>query len=85
MGQLGGVIGPQIFRSKYAAAGYKVPYSVCTACIAGGFIGCLICWWLTWDIEKDVRRVRLAKIEAKKEGKLYTGEDVRYGADEKAA
>lgn len=81
MGQLGGVIGPQIFRSKYAAAGYKVPYSICTACIAGGFFGCLLCWWLTGSVEKEVRRVRLAKIKAEKEGHLYTGEDVHYDVE----
>lgn len=77
IGQLGGVIGPQIFRSEYAADGYKIPYSVCTATIAGGFFGCCLCWYLTRNLEWDVRRVRLNRIKAEREGRLYVEDDVK--------
>ncbi|KAH8881405.1 retrograde regulation protein 2 [Thozetella sp. PMI_491] len=77
IGQLGGVIGPQIFQSKYGPT-YRVPYSVCTACIAGGFFGCWLCYYLTASLEKDVRRVQLNRIKASKEGKLYAGDDIQY-------
>ncbi|CAK7198065.1 hypothetical protein SEUCBS139899_000723 [Sporothrix eucalyptigena] len=81
IGQLGGVIGPQIFVSKYAADGYRVPYAVCTACIAGGFIGCLVCWYLTYDLENEVLRVRRAKNAARLEKRVYAGDDINYAAD----
>ncbi|EPE08706.1 pantothenate transporter [Ophiostoma piceae UAMH 11346] len=81
IGQLGGVIGPQIFRSQYVSNGYKVPYSVCTACIAGGFFGCLLCWYLTYRLENDVLRVQHEQIKAKLQNKLYTGDDVDYKND----
>lgn len=81
IGQLGGVIGPQIFIAKYAADGYRVPYAVCTACIAGGFVGCLVCWYLTYDLEQDVLRVRRGKNAAHREGRVYAGRDVDYAAD----
>ena len=77
VGQLGGVIGPQIFRSRYAANGYKVPYGVCCGAVGIAFFGAVWCWYLTRDLETDVRRVHLERIKAKKEGKLFVGEDVR--------
>ncbi|CAI6100816.1 unnamed protein product [Clonostachys chloroleuca] len=76
VGQLGGVIGPQIFQSRYAADGYRVPYSICTAAIGGGLLGCLLCWYLTLKLEEDVRRVQKERIQAEQRGQLYTGPDV---------
>lgn len=76
VGRLGGVIGPQIFQSRYAADGYRVPYSICTATIGGGFLGCVICWYLTQKLEQDVRRVQKERIQAEQRGQLYTGPDV---------
>lgn len=76
VGQLGGVIGPQIFQSRYAADGYRVPYSICTAAIGGGLLGCLLCWYLTLKLEQDVRRVQKERIQAEQRGQLYTGPDV---------
>ncbi len=75
IGQLGGVIGPQIFRSQYASDGYKIPYSICTAAIAAGFFGGCLCWYLTRNLERDVRRVKLNRIKAEREGRLYVGDD----------
>lgn len=77
VGQLGGVIGPQIFRAKYAANGYKVSYGICCASVGISFCAAVWSWWLTSDLEREVRRVHLERIRAKKEGKLFVGEDVR--------
>ncbi|KAF2802258.1 retrograde regulation protein 2 [Mytilinidion resinicola] len=77
IGQLGGVIGPQIFRQKYKADGYKVSYGICLAAIAAGFFGGCWCWYITRNLETDVRRVRKNRIRAAKEGELYVKDDVK--------
>jgi len=78
IGQLGGVIGPQIFRAKYAKDGYKVSYGVCTAAIGGCFLANCLSWYLTRNLEWDVRRVRLQRIKAEKEGRLFTEDEVKF-------
>lgn len=77
VGQLGGVIGPQIFQSRYAANGYQVPYGVCCGAIGISLCAAVWSWYLTRDLETEVRRVHLERIKAKNEGKLFVGEDVR--------
>lgn len=43
--QLGGVNGPQLFRSKYAAGGYRVSYGVCCGAVGISFLAaCWICF-----------------------------------------
>lgn len=44
VGQLGGVIGPQIFRSKYAADRYRVSYAVCVGALWGCFLFNCLSW-----------------------------------------
>ncbi|KAI1618115.1 retrograde regulation protein 2 [Exophiala viscosa] len=78
IGQLGGVVGPQIFRSKYAAGGYKVSYGVCTGALAGCFLANCLNWYLTRNLEWDVRRVRLQRIKAEREGRLFTEDEVKF-------
>lgn len=78
VGQLGGVIGPQIFRSKYAADGYKVSYAVCVGALGGCFLFNCLSWYLTRDLERDVHRVKRARNKAEREGRLYTEEDIKY-------
>ncbi|KAJ3531146.1 hypothetical protein NM208_g9010 [Fusarium decemcellulare] len=75
--QVGGIIAPQVFQSKYAYNGYKTSFIICTVCvfIAALFNGWL--WFLTKDIESDVMKVRRARIKAEKKGEVFTGEDVR--------
>ncbi|KAL4790916.1 major facilitator superfamily domain-containing protein [Aspergillus venezuelensis] len=38
VGQLRGVIGPQIFRSNFAADGYRVSYAICVGALGGCFL-----------------------------------------------
>ncbi|KAI0126838.1 hypothetical protein BJ170DRAFT_630210 [Xylariales sp. AK1849] len=73
-GQIGGAIGPQLFRAAYAPQ-YQVSFGV-----AMGLVGCcmiitLITWWVTRVTELSTRRVKLAKIAAAKKGETVL-EDV---------
>ncbi|GME29232.1 Major facilitator superfamily [Neofusicoccum parvum] len=76
VGQVGGVIGPQLFQSKYAYNGYKTPFGVCAGAVGGAWLASLWAWWLTRDLEWDVRRIRRLRIKAEKEGAVYADDDV---------
>lgn len=59
--QLGGIIGPQMFRSRYSPR-YTVPYSICLAFLASGIIVLSFLWYLTRSTTKktfEERRQRL--------------------------
>jgi nitrate/nitrite transporter NarK len=73
-GQIGGAIGPQLFNSKYAPH-YTVPFSVAMGLVGLCAILTLITWWVTWDTERDTRRLKFAKIAAEKRGETIL-EDV---------
>jgi nitrate/nitrite transporter NarK len=73
-GQIGGAIGPQLFNSKYAPR-YTVPFSVAIGLVGLCAILTLITWWVTWDTERDTRRLKVAKIAAEKRGETIL-EDV---------
>uniref|UniRef100_A0A0B7KF50 Major facilitator superfamily (MFS) profile domain-containing protein n=1 Tax=Bionectria ochroleuca TaxID=29856 RepID=A0A0B7KF50_BIOOC len=77
VGQVGGVIGPQMFQSKYAYNGYKVPFAICSAAIGGGWLASALTWWLTRNVEWDVRRIRRLRIKAEREGKVFADDDVQ--------
>ncbi|KAJ5310399.1 Amidase [Penicillium atrosanguineum] len=68
-GQIGGAIGPQIFRSKYAPH-YTVPFSVAMGLVGLCAILTVVTWWVTWDTERDTRRLKLAKIAAERRGEI---------------
>ncbi|QQK45714.1 Sucrose/H+ symporter, plant [Penicillium digitatum] len=73
-GQIGGAIGPQLFRSKFAPD-YTVPFSVAMGLVGACAILTVITWWATQDTERDTRRLKLAKITAEKRGETIL-EDV---------
>ncbi|TVY15200.1 MFS transporter prlL [Lachnellula arida] len=77
VGQVGGVIGPQLFRSKYAHNGYKVPFAICAAAIGVGWLASAWTWWLTRNVEWDVRRIRRLRIKSEREGKVFADDDVK--------
>ena len=77
VGQVGGVIGPQLFQSKYAHNGYKVPFTICAVAIAGGWLASGWTWWLTRNVEWDVRRIRKLRIKSEKGGKIFADDDVK--------
>lgn len=75
VGQVGGVIAPQLFRSRYAYNGYKLPFAVCAAMAGGAWLFTVWGWYLTKTLENNVRYVRRLRISAAKEGDIYTEED----------
>lgn len=77
VGQIGGVVGPQLWQSKYAYNGYKTPFGVCAAFIIAGWLATLWTWWLTREVESDVKRVRRLRIVAEKQGQVFAGDDVK--------
>jgi hypothetical protein len=78
VGQVGGVIGPQLFQEKWAYNGYKTSFGICAAAIIASWACNLWTWWLTRNIEWDVLRVRRLRIQAEKAGEVLSNDDVRY-------
>ncbi|RMZ81286.1 hypothetical protein DV737_g2552, partial [Chaetothyriales sp. CBS 132003] len=76
IGQVGGVVGPQLFQSKYAYNGYKVSFAVCAAAIGASWLANIWTWWLTNDNEKETLRIRRERIKASRQGQVYGGDDV---------
>ncbi|EHY56655.1 hypothetical protein HRR83_002260 [Exophiala dermatitidis] len=77
IGQVGGVVGPQLFQSKYAHNGYKVSFAICAAAIGLSWLATCWTWYLTRKNENDIQRVRKLRIKAAKEGGVFAGEDVK--------
>lgn len=73
-GQIGGAVGPQIFRSKYAPH-YTVPFTVAMCLVAVCMVVTLLTWWVTRDTERDTRRLKLARKAAEQRGETIL-EDV---------
>ncbi|KAL4869939.1 major facilitator superfamily domain-containing protein [Aspergillus spectabilis] len=76
--QLGGVIGPRIFRSKFAADGYRTSYAICVGALGGCLLFNCLSWFLTRNLEWDVHRIRRRQIKAEKEERLFTEDEVKF-------
>ncbi|KAL4964475.1 major facilitator superfamily domain-containing protein [Aspergillus stella-maris] len=68
-GQIGGAIGPQMFKSQYAPR-YTVPFAAAMALVGVCAVLTLVTWWVTWESERDTRRLKLAKMRAEKRGEV---------------
>ncbi|KAI4597141.1 hypothetical protein KJ359_004652 [Pestalotiopsis sp. 9143b] len=66
-GQIGGAIGPQLFRSAYAPR-YQLSFGVAMALVGCCAATTLVTWWVTRDIEVETRRLKRQKVEAAKRG-----------------
>lgn len=66
-GQLGGAIGPQIFRSQYAPR-YHVPFGIVMGLVAACIMMTSATWYVTRHTEAETRRLKLARKKADKEG-----------------
>lgn len=83
LGQIGSLVGPQLFRSEYAPR-YKTSFAV-----AMGFSAlCVLVtgwtWWVTRVSEGQTRRIRRLRWEAAKKGHSVL-EDVDFNADVRRA
>lgn len=81
VGQVGGVIGPQLFRQRFAYNGYKTSFAICAAVIGAGLLANLWTWWLTRNVEWDVRRIRRLRLKAEREGRVFAEDDVKVYAE----
>ncbi|ETS80876.1 hypothetical protein PFICI_08405 [Pestalotiopsis fici W106-1] len=75
--QLGGVIGPQLFQSRWAYNGYKNSFAIAGSTIIAGFVSNLWTWWLTRNTEYDVLRVRRIMNQARRDGRTNYEDDIR--------
>lgn len=75
-GQIGGALGPQIFRSKYAP-NYGVSFSVAMVMVGLAILANLTTWAVTGKVEKETRKLKRARIEAGKRGEAVL-DDIRY-------
>lgn len=66
-GQIGGAIGPQIFRHIYASR-YKESFASAMSLVATCSVITLITWWVTRQTEADTRRIKRARVKAEKKG-----------------
>jgi nitrate/nitrite transporter NarK len=65
-GQIGGAIGQQIFKSKYAPR-YCESFASAMALVAACAVVTIVAWWVTKQTEADTRRVKRARIQAEKD------------------
>ena len=77
IGQVGGVVGPQLFQSRFAYNGYKQSFAICAAAIGASWLANGWTWWLTAKNERDVQKVARLRIKAHKQGKVWVGDDVK--------
>lgn len=84
VGQVGGVIGPQLFQEKWAYNRYKNSFAIAASTIMAAFFTNMWTWWLTANTELDVLRVaRLRQRARKEDGKVFSGEDVKIFEERK--
>lgn len=83
VGQVGGVIGPQLFQDRFAYNGYKTSFAICATVIGAGFIANLWTWWLTRNVEWDVMRIKRLRNASEKEGHVFADDDIRVYEERK--
>ncbi|KAL5322572.1 hypothetical protein ACEPPN_010545 [Leptodophora sp. 'Broadleaf-Isolate-01'] len=78
-GQIGGALGPQIFRSQYAPH-YTVSFAIAMSLVGCAIVMNLITWYVTRRTEKETRMLKLAMVKAAKRGEAIL-EDVDIHVD----
>ncbi|RAL61057.1 hypothetical protein DID88_010398 [Monilinia fructigena] len=79
-GQIGGALGPQIFRSQYAPH-YVVSFAIAMALVGFAIVMNLVTWWVTRRVERETRVLKLERIRAGERGETVL-EDVDIGESE---
>ncbi|CUM63869.1 uncharacterized protein PRCAT00001457001 [Priceomyces carsonii] len=59
--QIGGIIGPQLFRSEYAPR-YTLPYGISLMFLGLALVSLVVTWYLTIDVEKQTRRIKKLRL-----------------------
>ncbi|KAK8081132.1 pantothenate transporter [Apiospora hydei] len=72
-GQIGGAVGPQLFREDYAPR-YRVAFGIAMG-LVGACVGVTLgTWHLTRGTERETRRVKREKLAAARRGEGFVGE-----------
>ncbi|KAF1936589.1 MFS general substrate transporter [Clathrospora elynae] len=66
-GQMGGAIGPHLFRSQYAPH-YGVSFGIAMGFVSACILATLFTWFLTRTTEGDTRKLKIARVKAQKTG-----------------
>ncbi|CZR56394.1 related to permeases of the major facilitator superfamily [Phialocephala subalpina] len=72
---IGSVVSPQFFQSKWAYDGYRNSWIICIVLVVCAQLANLYTWRLTRKVERQVLRVRREVLRAKKAGREYNGRD----------
>ncbi|KAI8685016.1 MFS domain-containing protein [Fusarium keratoplasticum] len=64
-GQIGDAVGPQMFQDKYEPR-YRLPFALAMSLIAACGLTNSYTWWVTRQTERDTRRHKRARLEAKR-------------------
>ena len=73
-GQIGGAVGPQIFRASFAPR-YRPAFATAMVLVACCAIITLVTWWVTRRTEAETRRLKRARVAAAARGEAIL-EDV---------
>lgn len=68
-GQIGGAVGPQIFRSQYAPR-YGTSFGVAMAMVGAAIGANGVTWWVTRKVEKETRVLKRARVGAGRRGEV---------------
>lgn len=79
LGQIGTLIGPQIFRSEFAPR-YETPFAVAIGMSALCLLATAWTWWLTRDTERQTRHIKKLRIAAGKRGEAVL-DDINIQTD----
>ncbi|CAG9976014.1 unnamed protein product [Clonostachys byssicola] len=79
LGQIGTIVGPQIFQSKYAPK-YTVSFAVAMGMSGVCILATMWTWWLTRHTERQTWHLRKMRIDAAKNSNVVL-EDVDINAD----
>lgn len=74
--QIGGICGPQLFRAKYAPR-YTIPYGTSLGFLVLSTLSVVWTWWLSFDIEKETRRVAKIRFEEGRERNVVSDEELK--------
>lgn len=77
IGQIGGIIGPQIFQSKWKANNYRTSFYICLGAAIIAFVANLGTFYLTRNVEYDVLRVQRLRKKANKAGTVLADDDIK--------
>jgi hypothetical protein len=81
-GQIGGALGPQIFRSQYAPHYTVISFAVAMALVGAAILCNLGTRWVTRRTEKETRILKLERIKAGKRGETVL-EDVEIDEEKR--